>query len=95
MTEPSAAQPDTGTIRVRIFGRTDVGRVREHNEDNFVVADLTRRSRSLREEDREQEVGPNGLLMAFCDGMGGAAASRRSTTTIWHVAWSAPWKRRD
>lgn len=74
MTEPSAAQPDTGTIRVRIFGRTDVGRVREHNEDNFIVADLTRRSRSLREEDREQQVGPNGLLMAVCDGMGGAAA---------------------
>ncbi len=74
MTEPSAAQPNSGTIRVRLFGRTDVGRVREHNEDNFIVADLTHRSRSLREEDREQVVGPNGLLMAVCDGMGGAAA---------------------
>lgn len=74
MTEPSAAQPDSGSIRVRIFGRTDVGRVREHNEDNFIVADLTRKSRSLREEDREQKVGSNGLLMAVCDGMGGAAA---------------------
>jgi protein phosphatase len=29
-------------IRVRLFGRTDVGQIREHNEDNFLVADLTR-----------------------------------------------------
>jgi len=74
MTEPSAAQPESGAIRVRVFGRTDVGRVREHNEDNFIVADLSRKSRSLREEDRDQTVGPNGLLLAVCDGMGGAAA---------------------
>ncbi len=74
MTEPSAAQPDSSTIRVRLFGRTDVGRVREHNEDNFLVADLTRKTRTLREEDRELVVGPNGVLLAVCDGMGGAAA---------------------
>ena len=74
MTEDSAAQPNSGTIRVRVFGRTDVGRVREHNEDSFIIADLTRKSRSLREEDREQTVGDRGTMMAVCDGMGGAAA---------------------
>ncbi len=74
MTESSAAQPDISTIRARVFGRTDVGRVREHNEDNFIVADLTRKSRTLREDERDQLIGPNGLLMAVCDGMGGAAA---------------------
>ena len=36
-----------GEIRVRLFARTDVGQVREHNEDNFLVADLTRRQRGL------------------------------------------------
>ncbi|MBL9109830.1 MAG: Stp1/IreP family PP2C-type Ser/Thr phosphatase, partial [Myxococcales bacterium] len=78
--EPSPASPEGGTpeqtseIRVRLFGRTDVGQVREHNEDNFLVADLTRKSRGLLEADREQVLGPRGALMAVCDGMGGAAA---------------------
>jgi len=61
-------------IRVRLFGRTDVGQIREHNEDNFLVADLTRRSRSLMESDREQAVGERGTVFGVCDGMGGAAA---------------------
>ena len=34
-----------GEIRVKLFARTDVGQIREHNEDNFLVADLTRKSR--------------------------------------------------
>jgi PPM family protein phosphatase len=68
------AQPKVGGIRMRVFGRTDVGRVREHNEDNFLVADLTRKRRSLLEEDRTQQVGPHGTVLAVCDGMGGAAA---------------------
>jgi len=61
-------------IRVRLFGRTDVGQIREHNEDNFLVADLTRKSRSLMEGDRVQNVSERGTLMGVCDGMGGAAA---------------------
>jgi PPM family protein phosphatase len=61
-------------IRVRLFGRTDVGQIREHNEDNFLVADLTRKSRSLMETDRVQGVAERGTLLGVCDGMGGAAA---------------------
>jgi PPM family protein phosphatase len=61
-------------IRVRLFGRTDVGQIREHNEDNFLVADLTRRSRSLMETDRIQVVAERGTVLGVCDGMGGAAA---------------------
>ncbi|MDX2051571.1 MAG: PP2C family serine/threonine-protein phosphatase [Polyangiaceae bacterium] len=66
--------PTGSTIRLRLFGRTDVGQIREHNEDNFVVADLTRQRRGIREEDREQVVGPRGTVLGVCDGMGGAAA---------------------
>jgi len=61
-------------LKVRVFGRTDVGQIREHNEDNFLVADLSRKTRSLMEGDREQPVGERGTLMGVCDGMGGAAA---------------------
>lgn len=67
----SDERPD---ISVHVFGRTDVGQIREHNEDNFLVADLTRKSRSLMEADRHQQVGLRGTVMAVCDGMGGAAA---------------------
>jgi len=63
-----------GEIRLHVFGRTDVGQIREHNEDNFLVADLTRKSRSLMEPDRQQFVGDRGTVMGVCDGMGGAAA---------------------
>jgi len=61
-------------LKVRVFGRTDVGQIREHNEDNFLVADLTRKTRSLMESDREPPVGERGILLGVCDGMGGAAA---------------------
>jgi protein phosphatase len=51
-----------------------VGQIREHNEDNFLVADLTRKTRGLLEANRSGPVGPQGALFAVCDGMGGAAA---------------------
>ncbi len=72
----AAAEPEKPVqpILIRVFGRTDVGQVREHNEDNFLVADLSKGSRGLMEGDRRQEVGPRGTVLGVCDGMGGAAA---------------------
>ncbi len=70
----NASQPLGVGLKLRVFGRTDVGQIREHNEDNFLVADLTRKTRSLMEGDREQPVGDRGTLLGVCDGMGGAAA---------------------
>ncbi|MGC4092110.1 MAG: Stp1/IreP family PP2C-type Ser/Thr phosphatase [Polyangiaceae bacterium] len=70
----TADAPTASEIRLNLFGRTDVGQIREHNEDNFLIADLTRKSRSLMEADREQLVGPRGTVLGVCDGMGGAAA---------------------
>jgi PPM family protein phosphatase len=71
--ESLSAAPD-GEIRVKLFGRTDVGQIREHNEDNFLVADLTRKTRSLLEADRTFTIGTSGTILGVCDGMGGAAA---------------------
>jgi serine/threonine protein phosphatase PrpC len=69
-----ASNAARGDIRVKLFARTDVGQIREHNEDNFLVADLTRKSRGLLEANRAAVVGAQGSLFAVCDGMGGAAA---------------------
>lgn len=59
---------------VHVFGRTDVGLVRDHNEDNFLVADLSEGNRSIKPEVRRHRIGPKGSLFVVCDGMGGAAA---------------------
>ena len=72
-TQPEA-KVEAKPVVLRVFGRTDVGQVREHNEDNFVVADLTKASRGLMEHDRTQTVGERGTVLGVCDGMGGAAA---------------------
>ncbi len=61
-------------IRVSLFGKTDVGQIREHNEDNFVVADLAQGRRFEFVENRDFDIPDRGLLLGVCDGMGGAAA---------------------
>src|SRR5260370_34911777 len=61
-------------IKVQVFAKTDLGKTRDHNEDRFLVADLTRRAASLLPQIREHEVGERGSLFAVADGMGGAAA---------------------
>ena len=63
-----------GDITVHVFGRTDVGRTREHNEDAFVVADLTSGNATLPHAARHEPLGPKGTLFMVADGMGGAAA---------------------
>ena len=63
-----------GTVLVNVFGKTDVGRTRDHNEDSFVVADLSTGNATLQPEVRQHVAGPRGSLFMVADGMGGAAA---------------------
>ena len=63
-----------GVVEVSVFGKTDLGRSRDHNEDTFLVADLSTGNSSLHPEVRRHHVGPRGSLFMVADGMGGAAA---------------------
>src|SRR5215218_5862886 len=64
----------TGSVQVSVFGKTDLGRARDHNEDTFLVADLSTGNASLQPAVRNHEIGPRGSLFMVADGMGGAAA---------------------
>jgi protein phosphatase len=67
--------PTPAGIHFTFFGQTDVGLVREHNEDNFMVADLSNASGPFPgEETVSGSVSDRGIALAVCDGMGGAAA---------------------
>jgi len=73
MGEVASGKKKSAAIEVRVFGQTDVGQVREHNEDNFLVADLTRKAREF-EPGQAHVLGKSGAVFGVCDGMGGAAA---------------------
>ncbi len=62
-------------IKITVYGKTDVGLVREHNEDNFLIADVSAGFRTNDPSDLlSLPLGEKGALFLVCDGMGGAAA---------------------
>lgn len=70
----------TGPLRVSVFGKTDLGQSRDHNEDTFLVADLSTGKASLLPDVRDHELGPRGSLFVVADGMGGAAAGELASS---------------
>jgi len=74
VSETPSPAPASGDVVVHVFGRTDIGRVRDHNEDSFLVADLSASHASLQPEVRTHVVGARGTLLMVADGLGGAAA---------------------
>lgn len=88
---PKAALiPTPEGLHFTVYGKTDVGLVREHNEDNFMVADLSVPSGPLPgERELSGLVSGRGISLAVCDGMGGAAAgevaSHMAVDTLFEV----------
>ncbi|MHB1423208.1 MAG: PP2C family protein-serine/threonine phosphatase [Gemmataceae bacterium] len=82
-------------------GLTDVGRVRETNEDQFLIADLNKsmlvRQTSLSQDDSTRLFGGSqGALLVVADGMGGHAAGKQASAlavqTLEHyVLNTMPW----
>src|ERR687895_147743 len=78
---------------VELYAKTNVGRVRAGNEDNFLVLDLAGQGawtgsdgEAIREGLSRFEVGPKGAVLVVSDGMGGAlagdVASRMAVETV-------------
>ena len=84
----TGTEPTSGEIIVHVFGRTDVGRTREHNEDTFIVADLTTMNATLQPEVRTHAPGERGTLFMVADGMGGAAAGEIASAMATEVVLS-------
>jgi PPM family protein phosphatase len=88
------------SIDIEIYGKTDVGLIREHNEDNFLVADI---SAGVRTNDGKDpltiKLGDKGALLLVCDGMGGAAAgevaSQMAVDSIYDALTAAEAQPRD
>jgi serine/threonine protein phosphatase PrpC len=72
-------------VALRVFGRSDVGRVRQNNEDAFVVADLMQ-SLPIHAMTGPVALGVEcrGVLLAVSDGMGGAQAGEVASALTLH-----------
>ena len=71
-----------GPITVRAVAATDVGNVRPHNEDAFVVADLATQQLAEAGVVVDLVPGPHGVLLAVSDGMGGALAGEVASELV-------------
>ena len=81
-------------MRVELHAHTDVGRVRQGNEDNFLVVDLTTEQSWTGSDNPSAppdallrfDLGEKGAVFAVSDGMGGAlagdVASRMAVETV-------------
>ncbi len=86
---PTPVPPDADPrVVVRLYGATDVGHTREHNEDTFLVADLETNVIIAFEHGSETRTeGVHGLLFMVADGMGGAAAGEIASEMAAHVVY--------
>lgn len=68
-------------VVIQVFAQTDVGRTREHNEDSYIVVNLSEGEPLRFERLVEQPSDPAATLFMVADGMGGAAAGEVASAT--------------
>jgi PPM family protein phosphatase len=88
-------------IALEYAGKSDIGRVRKNNEDQFLIADLTKQLRVAQSSLSSDHLGgwttgATGHLLVVADGMGGVAGGEIASglaveTRSWYVARTMPW----
>lgn len=70
---------DAPPVKLVVGAVTDVGRSRDHNEDSYLVWNLRANEAPQGLESTGAFTDRDGIIMAVCDGMGGAAAGERAS----------------
>lgn len=76
----------TGELEIELAGATDVGQVREHNEDSLLVGDLDQ-SKLIELAEPWSGKGARGPLLVVCDGMGGVEGGEVASDLAAQVMW--------
>lgn len=66
-------------MKIVAYGSTDVGRIRENNEDNYLILEIHSRKIGNISEPVSTE---NGVYLVVADGMGGAAAGETASLQV-------------
>lgn len=61
-------------VTVTAAAASHIGRVRDHNEDYFLIVDLLADDTAVHHPESERRMAETGCLLVVADGMGGAAA---------------------
>ncbi len=79
-----------GPVCAEVFARTDIGKVRESNQDFFLIGDLdTAQERDLELADTADfDDVSRGPLLVVCDGMGGVAGGDVASQLAARVLWA-------
>jgi protein phosphatase len=81
-------------LDVIVASATDVGQIREHNEDHFLVGDLDAKEAHEQPAVELRTSGQRGPLLVVCDGMGGVEggeiASELAAKVMWREMKSTP-----
>jgi protein phosphatase len=81
---PSQPRPP---LEVTVAAASDIGQVREHNEDHFLVGDLDACERLEIAESWVAASADRGPIMVVCDGMGGVEGGEIASELAAGVVW--------
>ena len=90
----SAAEEQRPALAVVIAAASDIGDVREHNEDHLLVADLDAAQKIDIGDQPYKAEGARGPFLVVCDGMGGVEggeiASELASAVLWREMKGTP-----
>jgi serine/threonine protein phosphatase PrpC len=80
-------EAQTVDLDVLVAGASDIGQIREHNEDHFLVGDLDVQEPIETGYMETRTSGPRGPLLVVCDGMGGVEGGEVASELAAKVMW--------